>query len=288
MRRTFERLLPVVCVVLFAASCGSSKSTAPASADLVPVSVELEQNCSTIALWNHDRTLAPSGVFGAIGVTNGGSRSAIEIVFRDAAGAEMALDPAEYSVNAVVANTGLASASIANAAIRTLEVSGLAAGRTTLQLVLSRGAREVYRTGDIPVLVGDTATAARQPFALIFNGVMVAASDGYVPVTSTCTRPVSPGALEITAGGTSEHYFFRKLGPTCNLIRMEGPLYRFTYELDDPCIAALLIGDHPESLLTFHLIGRQAGNTQVRFQFYRNDTLEFATPKFPVHVTPGP
>ncbi len=275
-------------VVPLAMSCGSGKPTQPASADIVPVSLELEQNCSTIALWNHDRAIAPSGVFGAIGVAKGGSRGAIEVRFRDAAGTELSLDPADYSLSVTVANSALATAKATNGMIRTLEVSGIAAGRTALQLVLRRGSREIYRTGDLPVLVGDTATAVHQPFALIFNGVTVAASDGVESVSSICGHVVSPGSLDIASGATSEHYFFRKLGPTCNLIRMDGPLYRFTYELDDPCVAALLIGDHPESLLTFHLIGRQAGNTQVRFQFYRHDTLEFATPKFPVHVSPAP
>jgi hypothetical protein len=269
-------------------ACGKDKATQPTVADVAPVSVALEQNCSTIALWNHDRSLAPSGVFGAVGVTRGGSRVGIDVRFRDAAGTDRTFDPGTYHVVAEVANAALASATIANGATPTLDVVGLAAGHTTLQIVLLRGTHEFYRTGDIPVLVGDTATAARQPFALIFNGVTVAASDGVEAVSTSCGRSVSPGRLEIGAGGTSEHYFFRKISPACGLVRMDGPLYRFTYELDDPCIAALLIGDHPESLLTFHLIGRQAGQTQVRFQFYRNDTLDFSTPRFPIRVNPTP
>ena len=269
-------------------SCGKGSSTQPVSADIVPVSVALLRNCSTIALWNHDRALAPSGIFGAVGVALDGTRNDIDILLRDAAGRDLTLDPADYQVTAEVADPAAATAVTTNGATRTLTVSGHRAGQTTLQLVLRRGAREIYRTGDLPVLVGDTAAAVEQPFALIFNGVTVAASDGIDAVSNTCGRPVSPGSLEVQAGTTTEHYFFRKLGPTCQLGRMDGPRYRFTYELDDPCIAGLLIGDHPETLLTFHLIGRTAGQTNVRFQFYRHDTLEFQTPRFPVHVNPGP
>lgn len=260
--------------------CGSSEeSRSPVSGTLI------SDACTPIASWNY-RPAVTTGAFGALSVAAGGTRAGLVVAFVDSTGAEVA--PAgDQETRLVVADETVAMITGPSGVTPAFDLAGVRPGTTRVEVQIVERGQVVYHSGDIPLIVYAAPENPHPSFLMRKNGIWcVLVADGTV-VAEECGRAADPGRLEGVAGEVSEHYFFRRIDPGCTQVNLTGPVYRFTYDFTDDCVARFIIGDHEPELLTIHLEGLTPGDTSVRFHFFRNDTLEFSSPDIPVHVEPA-
>lgn len=169
-------------------------------------------------------------------------------------------------------------------------VRGLAAGNTTAVFAVRRGSTTVAETGAIRLVVEDPNAPPAQPmdFTIVLNGIRYVFAIGGQLVPSCGATTATPGYLEAKVGEiTDGHYSFRKIEAPCTARLMDEAIYHMAYEFREAGICGIV--DHPEHygvLMTFHLEGLTAGQTDMRVRVFENAALIYRSPWIPVVVTP--